>query len=160
MQTRNFVEISPKEAGLPWWRRLLRADLMIKKEISTTVKNVGVRTFYELNEIPSVFTKITLPVVIHKKDHSLPLIVTKVTHPPYRNPSRPYLIYTAFDPGFPQERLEICSEKDVYGNVEPVYAWWFWHGGRFAELWKDALDGRLAGFTTWSKEKIVPIETA
>lgn len=75
--------MTPKEAGLPWWRRLLRADLMIKKEVSLTIKNVGIRTFYELDYIPSVFDKITLPAIIHGKDEAIPLIVTKVAHPPY-----------------------------------------------------------------------------
>ena len=83
IQTKNFVEMTPKEAGLPWWRRLLRADLMIKKEVSLTIKNVGIRTFYELDYIPSVFDKITLPAIIHGKDEAIPLIVTKVAHPPY-----------------------------------------------------------------------------
>ncbi len=160
IETKNFVEMSPKEAGLPWWRRLLRADLMIKKEVSTTVKNVGIRTFYELEYVPSVFDKITLPVTIHGKAEAIPLIVIKVAHPPYRNLSRPYLVCTALDPGFPRERLEVCSNKDIYGNIEPVHAWWYGHGKRFAEFWRHALDGSMPGFTTWSKEKTILAESA
>lgn len=157
IETKNFVEMSPKEAGMPWWRRLLRADLMVKKEVSTTVKSVGIRTFHELTQLPQVFGKITLPFIIQGKEYAIPLVVIEVVRPPHRNLSRPYLVYAAFDPGFPQERLEICSTKNIYG-IKPIHAWWYGHGKIFAELWKDAIRGRLSGVTIWSKEKTILAE--
>jgi hypothetical protein len=127
----------------------------LKKEVSLTIKSVGIRTFYELDYIPSVFDKVTLPIIIRGKEHATPLVVTRVVPPPYRNLSRPVLVYAAFDLGFSQRRMEICSEEDIFGNIEPIHAWWFGHGLRVAELWRNALDGSARGLTTWSKEKTI-----
>ena len=152
----NFIWVPPKEAGLPWWRCILHGKRPVKKRVSITSINRGVRTFYELEHIPSVFDKVTLPVVVHNSERVISLVVTKVTPP--KKLSGPFLIHTAFDLGFPRERMEVCSSKDISGNIEPTYAWWLGHGMRFTELWKDIHSGNTKRLTVWCKEKTIPNE--
>lgn len=152
----NFIWVPPKEAGLPWWRCIFHGKRVVKKKVSTTSVNRGMRTFYDLDLIPSVFDKITLPIIVRDSERIISLVVTKVTPP--RKLSGPFLIHTAFDLGFPRERMEVCSKKDIAGNIEPTYAWWLGHGMRFTELWKDIHSGNTKGLAVWYKEKIIPIE--
>jgi len=159
IEEENFELVTPKEAGLPLWRRILRGGRMIKRKVSTLVVNAGMRTFYKLDSVPSVFEKVTLPIIVQGKERVISLVVTKVTPPPYRNPSRPFIIRTAFDLGFPRERMEVCSERRGGSGVEPTYAWNFGHGLRFGELWKEILHDRTTGLTRWYKKKTIPVET-
>lgn len=157
VETKNFVTLSPKKAGLSLWQCLLRGCRPVKNNVSITVKNVGVRAFCELDSLPSVFDKITLPVITHGKESSIPLVVTKVMPPP-KKPSSPFLVYAAFDIGFSRDHMNVCSKRDVFGNIEPTYAWLFGHGTRLTELRQSIDQGHTTGLTTWYKEKTILIE--
>lgn len=101
----HYKTCSPKEAGMRWFRSLLRLNRPVRRKVSVTRLHAGFRAFHEFERFPSEGEKFLLPYEVNGRQQSLLLRVTKVDWP--RSLSGPYLLYCEFD-------LELSKEDEDF----------------------------------------------
>lgn len=155
-ETENFKEVSPKEAGMGWWRRLFnKGPVPIK--ISTEIAKIGVRVFCELDAVPKTFDRILVPAVIDGKQQSLRLVVL---HASARGKiTAPIVVRCAFDFGYSAFEMEACSKMNVCGYVEEVTCkWLIANAKKITEIFRLEQSHMIQGVETWCIKKTIPYE--
>lgn len=105
----HYERCSPGEAGMGWFRSILRFNRSVRRKVSTTRLHAGFRAFHEFEKFPSEGGKILLPYKVDGRSQFLFLRVTKVEWP--RSLCGPYLFYCVFDMGLPKEDMDFFEGR-------------------------------------------------